>query len=257
MFRKVLLISICSVFLFSCSNRSLSYFNDYDQSQVLKESILTKAKNPIIQPGDLLEIIVTDLNPVAAAPFNRISNKSTEGGNASGSTGTSDGYLVDDNGIIDFPVLGRVKVGGVSKYDAKLNLTNLLTNYLGKPNVSIRYLNYRITVVGEVNNPNTFVVPSERISLIEALGMAGDLTIYGKRDNVMIINETNSERTIVHLDLNKKETLNSPYFYLQPNDVVYVEPIKTRKDQAGLARTNIALLLSVVTAASLVYLNFK
>ncbi|MRI02106.1 sugar transporter [Kriegella sp. EG-1] len=244
------------MFLFSCSNRSLSYFNDYNQEQVLKESILSKAKNPIIQPGDLLEIIVTDLNPVAAAPFNRISSKSSEG-TTSESAGSSEGYLVDDNGIIDFPVLGRVKVGGVSKYDAKINLTNLLTNYLGKPNVSIRYLNYRITVVGEVKNPNTFLVPSERISLIEALGMAGDLTIYGKRENVMIINETNSERTIVHLDLNKKETLNSPYFYLQPNDVVYVEPVKTRKDQAGLARSNVALLLSVVTAASLVYLNFK
>ena len=123
--------------------------------------------------------------------------------------------------------------------------------------VSIRYLNYRITVLGEVKNPNTFLVPSERINLIEALGLAGDLTIYGKRENIKIINEANGVRTIAQLDLNDKAILDSPYYYLQPNDIVYVEPVTARKDQSSLTRSNISLVLGIISAASLVILNFR
>ncbi|MEO9894572.1 polysaccharide biosynthesis/export family protein [Aurantibacter sp.] len=258
MFRKVLLISICSMFLFSCSKRSLGYFNNYGEGKVLTEEVVLSDTRSIIQPGDLLQITVTDPNQVAAAPFNRISQKSsgTPGG-ASSTEGSSEGYLVDENGLIDFPIIGRVKIGGQTKSEAKLNLTNLLTNYLGNPLVSIRYLNYRITIVGEVNNPNTFLVPSERINLVEALGMAGDLTIYGKRENIMVVSESAGVRTVARLDLNDKAILDSPHFYLQPNAIVYVEPVKSRKDQASLTRSNISLVLAVISLASLVYLNFK
>ncbi|CAN0606500.1 unnamed protein product, partial [Ectocarpus sp. 12 AP-2014] len=137
------------------------------------------------------------------------------------------------------------------------SLTNLLTNYLGNPMVSIRYLNYRITELGEVKSPSTFLVPSERINLIEALGMAGDLTIYGKRENIKIINEANGVRTVAQLDLNDKAILDSPHFYLQPNDIVYVEPVTARKDQSSLTRSNITLVLGIISAASLVILNFR
>ncbi|MGJ8716056.1 MAG: polysaccharide biosynthesis/export family protein [Maribacter stanieri] len=233
----------------------MGYFSNYGEEKLLTEDITLKPKQPIIQPGDLLQISITDANPAAAAPFNRISSN-TASSNAA-STNSQEGYLVDENGIIDFPILGRIKIGGQTKAEAKLSLTNLLTNYLGSPIVSIRYLNYRITVVGEVKNPNTFLVPSERINLIEALGMAGDLTIYGKRDNIKIINESDGVRTITQLDLNDKAILDSPYYYLQPNDIVYVEPVKARKDQSSLTRSNISLILGVITAASLVILNFK
>ena len=251
---RVLVLLAIPLFL-SCSKRNLGYFSNYGQEKVITEEFSSTAKMPIIQPGDLLEITVTDTNPIAAAPFNRISGGN--GGAQASSSNSLGGYLVDENGIIDFPVIGRVKIGGVTKAEAKLNLTNLLTNYLGNPIVSIRYLNYRITVLGEVNKPNTFTVPSERINLIEALGMAGDLTVYGKRENIMIINESKGVRTVAHLDLNDKAILDSPYFYLQPNDIVYVEPVLARKDQASLTRSNISLVLGVLSLASLVYLNFK
>lgn len=244
--------------LFSCARRNLTYLSDYDQTKVLTEAITTEVKEPVIQPGDLLQITVTSSNPKAAVPFNRISQKSDMENRSGSLTSTvPEGYLVDPNGIIDFPVLGRIKLGGRTKNQAKLNLTNLLTNYLGDPIVTIRYLNYRITVIGEVKDPNTFLVPSERINVIEALGMAGDMTVYGKRENVMVINETNGVRTVAHLDLNSKEVLNSPYFYLQPNDIVYVEPVRSRKDQASLTRTNISLLLTAISAAALVIIAVK
>jgi polysaccharide export outer membrane protein len=233
----------------------LGYFSNYGEDKLLTETITLNKKQPIIQSGDLLQIIITDNNPAAAAPFNRTTKQSVSSSNSAPET--QDGYLVDENGIIDFPILGRIKIGGQNKAEAKLSLTNLLTNYLGNPIVSIRYLNYRITVVGEVKNPNTFLVPSERINLIEALGMAGDLTIYGKRENVMIINESNGVRTVAQLDLNDKAILDSPNFYLQPNDIVYVEPVKARKDQASLTRSNVSLVLGIITAASLVILNIN
>ena len=245
-----LLIFIVLPLIFSCSRRNLGYFSNYGENEFLTEKITSNIKKPLIQSGDLLQITVTDSNPDTAEPFNRISPNTNESNLLSG-------YLVDENGIIDFPVLGRIKIGGKTKAEAKLSLTNLLTNYLGNPIVNIRYLNYRITVVGEVKNPSTILVPSERINLLEALGMAGDLTIYGKRENVMIINESNGVRTVSQLNLNDKNILDSPHFYLQPNDIVYVEPVKARKDQASLTRSNISLILGVITAVSLVVLNIN
>ncbi len=253
-----LLIFILLPLLFSCGQRNLTYFSNYDQKQLYTETITEQAKEPVIQPGDLLQITVTSLNPEAAVPFNRISQRSAGGNGAGNPSETSpEGYLVDSYGIIDFPVIGRIKLAGLSKYQAKLNLTSLLVNYLGDPIVSIRYLNYRITVIGEVKNPNTFLVPSERINVIEALGMAGDLTVYGKRDNIMVINETQGQRTIAHLDLNDKAMMNSPYYYLQPNDIVYVAPLNTKKEQASLTRANISIFLAAVSTAALVILTFR
>lgn len=253
-----LVLFLLTPLFFSCAKRNLSYFDNYDKTKVLTEQISTTSKEPVLQTGDRLQIIVTSANPLAAAPFNRIAQATANVNTIAATSEISpEGYLVDENGIIDFPVLGRIKVGGMTKSEAKVNLTSLLTNYLGNPVVSIRYLNYRITVIGEVKNPNTFLVPSERINVIQALGMAGDMTVFGKRENVMIMNETKGTRTVAHLNLNEKEVLDSPYFYLQPNDVVYVEAVKSRRDQASLSRSNISLLLAAVTAASLVILTLR
>lgn len=254
---RILALVLLPLF-FSCSKRNLSYFSDYGSDKILTEAITTKIRETVIQPGDLLQIGVTSANPLAAEPFNRISRRSdSEGSTVKATSGTGEGYLVDENGIIDFPVLGRIKMGGMTKSEAKISLTSLLTNYLGDPVVRIRYLNYRITVIGEVKNPDTFLVPSERINVVQALGMAGDMTVYGRRDNVMVINETKGTRTVAHLDLNSKEVLDSPYYYLKPNDVVYVEAVNTRKEQASVTRANLSLFISAVSAAALVILTLR
>ncbi|WP_373056966.1 polysaccharide biosynthesis/export family protein [Zunongwangia sp. H14] len=242
-------------FIFSCSgSRNLTYFSDFSDKEVVTvEDVPNVIKEPVIQPNDILNIKVTSLNPEANIPFNRNSSGNSE----DASTSVNDGYLVDSNGYIDFPVVGGIEVAGLTKSAVKDKLTNLLSKYLGDPIISVRYANYRITVIGEVNHPSTFIIPSERISIIEALGMAGDLTVYGKRDNVLIIKESQGVRQAVRLNLNTKEVLNSPYYYLGPNDVVYVEPIKSKKEQASLTRSNISLILSLISVGSLILLNLN
>ncbi|HEA31101.1 MAG TPA: sugar transporter [Leeuwenhoekiella sp.] len=239
---KHLIILLLPLF-FSCS-RNLVYFSDLKDSAVYTEDITSKAKEPIIQSGDLLSITVNSANVEATIPFNR-SGASGEGGNG-------EGYLVDYDGNIQFPILGVLSVAGSSKSEIKTRLTTLLTQYLNDPIVNIKYLNYKITVLGEVSNPSTFTIPSEKITILEALGLAGDMTVYGKRDNVMIIKESEGTRTVVHLDMNNKDILNSPYFYLQPNDVVYVEPVRSKKDQASLTRSNISIALSLLSVISFI-----
>jgi polysaccharide export outer membrane protein len=245
----ILLITSCG------PSRNLVYFSNLTEHAEYLEKV-TNIPDSKIQPDDLLNITVTSLNPESIALFNGNVSSSVSNVNSSAN---SEGYLVNREGVIDYPVLGRVKLGGLTKAEAKDKLEADLNRYLKEPIVRIRYLNYKITVVGEVNNPSTFTVPSEKINIIEALGLAGDMTVYGKRENVLIIREEEGIRKITRLNLNNKEVLNSPYFYLQQNDIVYVEPDKAKAVQASLSRSNISLGLSIVVgAASLIsiLLNF-
>ncbi|MDT0646074.1 polysaccharide biosynthesis/export family protein [Zunongwangia sp. F260] len=257
--KKVPALICLLILIFSCSgSRDLVYFSDLGGESVYTERITSNAKKPNVKPGDLLDITVTSLNPLANAPFNRGTLPSVGSArNTASSENTTQGYLVDYSGRIDFPVLGSIEVAGLSKSQVKEKLRGMLTDYLTEPVINIRYLNYSITVVGEVKNPSTFIVPSEKISIVEALGMAGDMTVYGKRDNVLVIREAEGERSMIRLNLNNKDVLNSPYFYLQPDDVVYVEPVKSKKEQASVTRNNISLLLSVISVLSIfiIYLN--
>lgn len=239
---KITLILLSSFFVISCGgSRDLVYFSNYDKSEIITEGINTSAQEVIIQPGDILSISVSSLNPEADMPFNR-SLSLAEGSES------NQGYLVDSQGEIDFPILGTIEVGGFTKPALKNKFKTLLSNYLSDPIVNIKQLNFRITVLGEVSNPSTFVVPSERINIIEALGLAGDMTVYGKRDNVLLIREVEKKRSVIRLDLNDKSVLNSPYYNLAPNDIVYVEPIPSKKEQASLTRANVGIGLSLISA---------
>lgn len=249
--------------LASCAKRNLAYFSDLDQSDYAEK--INYTTEPKIHADDLLSISVTSLNPEANALFNRgempnsstagsVTNFSITGGNSSNIY--REGYLVDKDGFIDFPVLGRICIGGLTKVEAKEKLINELQEYLKEPIVNIRYLNYKVTVIGEVNRPSTFTIPSEKINILEALGMAGDMTAYGKRENVLIIREEAGVRKMTRLNLNNTELVNSPYFYLQQNDVVYVEPHKTRRAQASNDSRYIAIATSVVSLLIAVIYRF-
>lgn len=172
-------------------------------------------------------------------------------GSSSGA-GNAEGYLVDDEGFIRFPVLRKVKLGGLTTDEAREKLEAELQQYLNEPVVAIRYLNYRITVLGEVNRPSTFVVPSEKISILTALGMAGDMTPFGKRESVLLIREVEGVRTVTRMNLNSREFLSTPYFYLQQNDVVYVEPDKAREVQASTNVRAISIIGSLTTLAIII-----
>jgi polysaccharide export outer membrane protein len=220
----------------SCAdNRNLVYFSDLKNQNTDSYTNINKAlvqSEPKIQPNDLLNIRVTTLSPESNALFNNniatnmnINNNTTEPIRV--------GYRVDKDGNISFPVIGQVKLSELTVDQAQDVITKKLEVYTKGPVVNIDFLNFKITVIGEVNKPGTFTVDDENISLLGALGLAGDMTPYAKRDNVLIVRETNGVRTTERINLNKSELFDSKYYYLKQNDVVYVEPDKSRLAQTS------------------------
>ena len=226
-----------------CSNtEKLVYFNNI-QDQVIKGNTLTG--EPLIQKNDILSITVSSLNAEASALFNAPNNNVyTINTQTTLGTGTLAGYLVDPSGNIQFPVLGTIAVVGKSKSQLSQYITSQLNEkkLLVDPIVNVRFLNFRVSVLGEVNRPGVFTIPNEKLSILEALGLAGDITMYGKKENVLLIREDdNGQKNIKRLNLNSQEIFNSPYYFLRSNDVIYVEPTKDR-----VAREKTTLILPIV-----------
>jgi polysaccharide export outer membrane protein len=233
-------------FIASCvSTRTATYFNGVEDG-----TITTKIPVPesIIHKNDLLSITVTSLNQTATEIFN---NPNTTGGTANGNLS---GYLVNSEGAIQFPLLGNIKAEGLSKEELGKNITKKIVelDLLKSPIVSIRLLTFKVTVLGEVKNPTVIPVPSEKISLLEAIGLAGDLTLYAKRENVLVIREEDGQKVVKRLNLNSDELLKSPYYYLKSDDVVYVEPNKAGVASAGRNSQWISIVLSGLSVIVLV-----
>lgn len=209
----------------SCSSkRNLVYFSDLSDKAEITDKIVNQIE-PRIQVADILDVAVNTMSAESNVLFT--ANPSRQG--TVNSYHERDGYKVDNNGYINFPVAGSVKLAGLTIEEAQRALAKEINKYVKEPIVNIKYLNFRVTVIGEVNRPETFNITNERINLLEALGRAGDMTPYGKRENVLVIRENGDQRILVRMDLNKKDILNSPYFYLKQNDVVYVEADKTKE----------------------------
>jgi polysaccharide export outer membrane protein len=243
-----LLSFLCLLLCFSCRpSRSLVYFSDINNSEDYR-AVIKNAAVLRLQPNDLLSIRVTSLNRESDELFNQ-SGKVSNANNGSDGFSPDGGYLIDSAGYVNFPVVGKVKLSGQTIEEATARMTTALEKYLKSPLLSIRLLNFRITVIGEVNKPSTFLVPSSHINVLEALGLAGDMTAYGRRENVLLVRESNHVRSTTRLNLNNKELLNSPYFYLQQNDVIYVVPDRIKEVQAS---TNTRTVTIVSIAASLV-----
>lgn len=196
---------------------------------------ITNQVDLTIQPQDLLYINVHSLSPEAAAPFNLTqagqgnNQMSNQGGG--GLFSMSDimmGYLVDDQGNIDFPVLGSVQVKGKTTAEAQQILLQQIKPFLSDAVIDVRFLNFRITVLGEVNQPGTYRLSAERITVLDAIGAANDMTVFANRRTILVIREENAQRSFHRLDLNDPVIFTSPYFYLRQNDVLYIEPHKTK-----------------------------
>lgn len=240
---------MCTLMSTSCtSNKKIAYFNNQPDTTFLA----TTLPETFIQKNDLLGISVTSLNPQASAVFNNISyaNSPTE----PAATLQSTGYLVDPNGQIQFPILGDIKAAGRTTNQLSNDIKQLLVQkkLLVDPIVSVRSLNFKVTVLGEVARPTVINVPSEKITMLEALGLAGDLTIYGKRDNVMLIREVEGKKIIRRLNLNSSALLQSPYYYLQPNDVIYVEPNNAKVSSSTKTNQMLPILLSGLSLAAII-----
>jgi len=210
----------------------------------------------VIQTNDLLSISVSSLNPEASAIFNQPNNASA---GATATTTTATGYLVDGDGNIQFPFLGSIKAAGLTKDELKNKITKDLVDkkLLVDPIIGVRFLNFKVTVLGEVAHPTVITVPSEKITLLEALGLAGDLTIYAQRDNVLVIREEDGKKITHRLNLNSTELFNSPYYYLKSNDVVYVEPSKAKVATTSRWQTWVPIVLSALSLGIIVVDRIK
>jgi len=244
-----LLSSLLLVLLNSCvSHEELLNFNEGPEFPVDPETI-ADVPPVIIQADDELDIRVYASNPVAAAPFN-LNVKSAEGGSIL-QGGSSPSYLVNSSGYIDFPTLGRIMVAGLTIEAAKDTISQQLLTYIKDPIVHIRFANFRFTVLGEVTQPATFVVSDEKVTVLEAIGLAGDLTDFGNRNNVLVVREQNGKRTYGRISLRSREVFKSPYFYVRQNDLIYVEPTSSKTavvpNAAQVAIPWIASLTSIVT----------
>ena len=212
-----------------------------------------------IMPKDLLSITVNTSDPQAAAPFNLTMQTSINVAQANSTYVTSQPtlqqYLVNNEGEIDFPVIGKLKIGGLTKTAAEKLIREQLRPYLKEtPIVTVRMSNYKISVIGEVNRPGTFTINNEKVNLFEALAMAGDMTVYGIRSNVKLIREDNNgQRNIISLNLNEQNILHSPYYYLQQNDILYVESGKAAMRSAKMGNITpwVSVLSVLVSLASL------
>jgi len=238
MLSLILLSSACS------PRRNLVYFSNLSNEQT-ESQLITTDREPKIQTNDLLSITVNTLSNESNLLFSVNSNNINKNGNFE-----KEGYRVDNEGNINLPVAGNIPLEGLTIEQAQQRLVNNLNKYVRNPIVNIQFLNFRITVIGEVNQPSTLNVPNNQINLLEALGMAGDLTAYGKRENVLVIREFGGKRTMVRMNLNNKDILDSPYFYLKQNDVVYVEPDKAKSLEYSPNNRLMPLVVASISAVA-------
>jgi len=239
------------VFLSSCgSTKNVPYFQNVIASGNSKLPVDVDFHEPTIQPDDILSISLFTIDPASSMIVNQLSTQSL-GGIVSSSNATNlsaNGFLVDKNGEIQLSVIGKVKLGGLTTFEARDLIQKLAANSYNSPNVQVRYSNFKITILGEVSSPATYTVPNEKLTVLDALGLAGDLTIYGKRENILLIRESKGEKQFARLNLNSADIFNNPYYYLKQNDVLYVEPNKGKAASLNVARTQtIALMGTALT----------
>ena len=251
---KTLIPALSLLILVSCktTNDSIAYFQDLDNLAAYSGDSINYA--PKIVPDDELSITISGVDPNAVAVFNMpLSSYMTPGETNVTMTPVLHTYLVDSHGKIDFPVLGKISVAGMTRSELTDLMTDKLATYVKDPIVTVQIRNFKVSVLGEVTKPGTGSVPNERLSILDAIGMAGDLTIYGNRKNVLLIRDNGGKKEYHRFDLTSIKSLNSPYYYLQQNDVLYVEPNKARKGNAKYSQNqqfNISLASTIISAIS-------
>jgi len=247
------LLIVVASFTACVPRKKMAYFQQ-DGKILVPES--NRYFSPKLRTDDLIGIFVTARDPQTALPFNPFPESiNTQPPSYSNGVATRYGYLIDSEGMIDFPVLGRLKLAGLTRSEAATRIRNELSKYLQDPIVTLRILNFKITVLGDVRNPGTFTVPNERLSLPEALGLAGDLNMTGIRSNVLVIREEGEEKKTYRIDLTSNDLFSSPVYYLQQNDVIYVEPNQAQRNASAInnrAGVLISLASLIITTIILI-----
>lgn len=224
-------------------------------SSAIDSTVVTALYDARIQPKDILTIVVSSERPEAAAPYNLMVQTSMTNTRSLYSQPTLQTYLVDNDGCIDFPIIGRLQIGGMTKSEVEgLIREKISPSFTTAPIVNVRMVNYKISVLGEVARPNSYTISNEKVNIFEALALAGDLTVYGKRDGVKLIRESaDGTKKIVPIDLNDANIIYSPYYYMKQNDILYVEPNKAKARNSDVSSMTTmmfsatSLFMSVVT----------
>jgi polysaccharide biosynthesis/export protein len=265
--KKVVLFSLIVVLLTGCNAyEKIAYLQHAGTQALLTETDRNPVPEPILKVGDVLMITVNSNNPEAAIPFNipliptsRESAKSySYGGGANVSYGLSmQNFLIDMQGDLIYPVVGKIKAAGMTKSQLADKIKNsIYPQYITEePIILVRYGNFKVSVLGEVLKAGSFPIDNEKVSIFEALAMAGDMTIYGKRESVLLIRENNGDRETVRLDLRDKNLVNSPYYYLQQNDVLYVEPNDSKARSSAISSAeslSISIVGTLISLSSLI-----
>jgi len=253
----LMLMAMVAMLLASCSSpKNVAYIQNSDSIDYSRSEVLYDAR---IMPKDILTITVNTVNPEASEPFNLFVSSELSANRSIGAQRALQTYLVDNKGCIEFPVIGTIKVGGLTKSACEKLIHDKIQRFMNaeeNPIVTVRMSNYKISVLGEVNRPGMFTVSNEKINIFEALAQAGDLTIYGVRDRVKLIREDEKgHKDVYTLNLNDAEIINSPYYYLQQNDVIYVEPNKVKAKNSAIGQSTtiwISIAGALVSLASLV-----
>jgi polysaccharide export outer membrane protein len=242
-----------SLFFFSCRTyKDIPYFQDLEKQNISIVNI-DNFSSFEFQSGDIIAISISSLNPEASAIFNTNLNRISGNNFDTSPTNPVYGYLVDNMGQIHLPLLGSIKVEGLNSEQLRRLLTTELLEYLNEPVVNVRVLNFKISVLGDVAKPGTFDVSNERITITEALSLAGDLETTAMRKNVILVREYRGLRMFIPIDLRSKEIFESPYFYLKNNDLIYVEPSRDKYAKVNPRYQNTAIFLSALTIVAIVF----
>jgi polysaccharide export outer membrane protein len=244
--KKIVLLVLCFGIMSCVSSRKIKYFSNTDNEDV---SVPSAVFETAIQVGDLLHIYVSSKDPETALPFNTF--ETPMAGNVNGNLDPLP-YLVNKDGDVNFPILGSLKVLGKSTRELAAELEAALALYVKEPLVNVRIQNFKVTVLGEVKNPGVFRVENETISILEALGRAGDLTIQGERSTVTLIRTIGNERESIVVDLTKEDLFFSPYFFLAQNDVLYVAPNKAKINSSVVGANTSIIFSSISTLVSII-----
>lgn len=253
MLKKIIPLVLFVALLSSCvAYKKVPYFIDVPVSGSISEEIKNYSELKI-QKDDILAITISSLNDEASAIFNKGNTSSIQNNNANSATNLN-GYIVDHKGEIQLPFLGSLKVEGLTTASAREIIQSKLieSDFLKEPVVNLRLANFKISIVGDVGRPGSYPIQSERVTILEALSLAGDLNITGKRDNILLIRESQGQRQQIRLDIQSKELLNSPYYYLQNNDVIYVQPSEAKYASVDTGYRNLSVLFSAISLIVLV-----
>lgn len=239
----------------SCvSTKKVTYFQDLSLNQRTKMDSVAKFVEPVIQTDDILAIKIITVDPQSAEVINQATTVQGIGTSSSLSRQDIDGFPVDKNGEIELAIIGKIKVAGLTTYEAKELIRSRVSKDFKEPNVNVRFANFKVSVLGEVSRPASYTLPNEKVSILDVLSLAGDLTLYGKRENILVIRERNGTKEFGRLDLNSSDIFGSPYYYLQQNDVVYVEPNKAKVISLNAAaRTTGAVVISALSTIVLIF----